>query len=231
MPLVFIKEFQGFRIGLWRILEATEELLTLCKLPSSDIAGISSWKSESRRRQWIACRALLAALSGSTESRIIYDQYGKPSVSGAKGSISISHTAEYAVMMISERASCGIDIEKISSRIQKVANRFLQEQETAHLEQISSADHSNGLSLETGEADAGIFLKVLTVHWAAKEALYKYYGSPETDMKNDIYIGAFDYFCKQDTIFPAWVRTNGARVEHGLQSMRIEDHIMVFTLF
>lgn len=237
MPLVFEQVTANNRIGVWRITEPEDDLRQLSRVHPAGLQGISDWKNDSRRKQWLACRALIARMLDQESVCITYDEHGKPSLQGYHGSVSFSHTQEFSAVVFSEGLSAGIDIEKIAPRIHRVADRFLQAGELEHVNRLASRFHKDhGLeSLPASpvppvQSQVSCVTELLTLLWSAKEALYKFYGRPSVDMKNDIYIDAFDYFCNSPVVFTARANSPEGVVKHELQFSRIEDHVLVFTL-
>lgn len=97
---------------------------------------------------------LLAAMTGDSTLFIDHEPSGKPFISPASClSISISHTRGYAAILLSDSTeTCGgVDIEYRSDRVQRIARRFIHDEEHA----------------ETTDD--------MLVLWSAKEAVYKCY--------------------------------------------------------
>ena len=67
--------------------------------------------------------------------------------------------------MFTKKRDCGIDMEEITERIQRIQGKFMRPDEEAFL-----ADD----------------LKGLYMLWCAKEAMYKYYGFKALDFKQHI---------------------------------------------
>ena len=235
MPLIFEKKLDGACLGVWHIAETEDLLCKVCRAVPEDIIIADSYKNESRRKQWFACRALLGHLLHLDSVKVCYDEHGKPSLEGFGGEISISHTREYAAVLINENGPAGIDIEKISPRIERIAARFLQEGELEHIgswpgKRNEKPDDSI-YPEETGlRVQGNPHTELLYIHWCSKEALYKFYGKPSVDLKNDIYIIPFDYFCNSQATFHARVVIGESVEIHDLEFERIEDHVLVYTL-
>ena len=84
---------------------------------------------------------------------IKHEESGKPLLDGWH--ISISHTKGYVAVMLSKTREVGVDIEYVSERIKRIADRFLRPDE--HAECISD----------------------LLIHWCAKETVYKLYSEQD----------------------------------------------------
>lgn len=155
MPLY--KEFKigDIDVAVWKITETTEELSSL--VASECAAEAGQMKSCSRRQERLAVRVLLARLCGST-ARIVYDECGKPSLAGADGFISISHTHGYALLAHSLSQPFGVDMELSSRDASVAARKFMKESDVA------------SLSSETAN-------KAMLIHWCVCEALFKLVGN------------------------------------------------------
>ncbi|MCX6287059.1 MAG: 4'-phosphopantetheinyl transferase superfamily protein [Bacteroidetes bacterium] len=230
MPLIFEKILPFARLGIWNILEDEAFLRTAAMAIPEDLEVVDTYKNESRRKQWFACRALLAHLLQLPSVNIRYDEFGKPSLEGFSGHISLSHTSEYAAVLVDHKCPAGIDIEKLKPRIERVAARFLQEEELVHIRQMAKRQLDEISRDEWTEGQCHPQTELLYLYWCSKEALYKFYGKPSVDLKNDIYIGAFDYFCNSQATFAARVRVPEGVGSHDLQFKRIGDHMLVYTL-
>ena len=141
MPLTTIQTLSdGLRLGLWNITEKVTDL------PCPTCLDLSSINSDTRKIERLVTYQLLNALTGLDQVEIKHDKAGKPLIDGYE--ISLSHT-RWAAMIISEHYQTGIDVEYISDRVNRVANRF-----------IRSDEDCEGLEKRL-------------VNWCAKEALYK----------------------------------------------------------
>ena len=147
MPLISIETIaSGAQLGLWHIEESVDELLN--RYPSL-LSEVSSYRSDARRLEKLAVYSLLFMMTGDTNLRICHNEAGKPFVNG--WNISISHTKGYAAVILSKDKNVAIDIEHISPRVYKIANRFVRTDEDAST------------------------LESLLLHWSAKETIYKYF--------------------------------------------------------
>ncbi len=181
MPLYFHKNIPalpgGIRsegeIGLWEVKE--DELFFLEQLPLSvaEDKYIASIKGH-RRLEWLASRFLLHKMSGRTKrSACLKDEHGKPFLVDSLYDISISHSREFAAVMAAPQ-SVGIDIQKMVDKIERIAHKYMREEEMASLAADTRIEH-------------------LHVYWGAKEALYKAYGRRQLDFKEHIFIQPFQF--------------------------------------
>lgn len=121
-----------------------------------------------RRQEWLGGRiAAKTALSGLAQSGIVPDklrqisvlpdELGRPKADRmSELGISISHSSGFAVALAAG-GSCGIDLQKISSKLPKLTDRFTRQQE------ISLLAGLNGIEQTT----------LLTMIWTAKESIKK----------------------------------------------------------
>lgn len=151
MPLISIETIaSGAQLGLWHIEESVDELLNRYPSLSSEV---SSYRSDARRLEKLAVYSLLFMMTGDTNLRICHNEAGKPFVNG--WNISISHTKGFAAVILSKDKNVAIDIEHISPRVFKIANRFVRSDEDAPT------------------------LESLLLHWSAKETIYKYFSESD----------------------------------------------------
>lgn len=158
-------------IGLWNITEAAEFFEDKLELAAEELEQLDRLKGH-RRIEWLAARWLLHKMSGRQfRGACLKDEHGKPYLQGSLFSISISHSRELAAVIAAPRA-VGIDIQKIVEKIDRIAHKFMREEETESLEPDTELTH-------------------LHVYWGAKEALYKAYGRRQLDFREHIHIKPF----------------------------------------
>ena len=160
MPKFAHHTFDGGGIAIWHIAESADELYDMLHTQRYD-AALSAIHHEARRTEWLAVRVLLAHILGS-DKEIAYHPSGKPYLVDGSYHISISHTKGYAAIAYHSSREVGIDIERISSRVERIADRFTHASEMAYMNECDAHEH----------------LMRLLINWSAKEALYKLYDSP-----------------------------------------------------
>lgn len=146
-------------------------------------------------------------------------------------------------MILDSYNPVGIDIEKVKPRIEKVRSRFLNEDELEYIDQLCCrvGDKETGRLAPGGETAlpgtrvnqteiSERRLEILYIYWCSKEALYKIHGKHSVDLKNDIHIRPFDYFCKLQGYLSALLTTPEGTELHRLQYEMISDHMLVYTL-
>lgn len=118
-----------------------------------------------RKREFVATRILKHDLFGYKE--IEYESHGAPFIKN-EGFISISHSRNCCGIAINEKFKIGFDIEKKSSKAQKLHSKFIS------LDEAQFLDTSNEL--------------LMTKAWSCKEALYKLSGRKQLIFKTDLRI-------------------------------------------
>lgn len=170
MPLTdnHITENRG-RLAVWHITE--DEAFFIAKLPMTDTdrAELNARKGR-RRLEWLAGKYLVQILVDSAY-KVVKDAFGKPHLDGSDLHISISHSAHWAVAIVSPN-DVGIDIQEVTPRLDRIAWRVMNENKLRQLDLIHRLDH-------------------LHTYWCAKEALYKAYGWRELDFRKNIVITPF----------------------------------------
>jgi phosphopantetheinyl transferase len=198
------------RIVLWKIEEPVDWFLSKLQLDDEEKKKYIEFRTDQRRAHWLAYRHILKnVVKKGNEIRVKYDENSKPFIDLSDDHISVSHSGDYAAVIISHRHPVGIDIERISPRLHKVADKFMNEQETGNSpDQMSTGD--------------------LCLHWSAKEALYKLYGKRNLDFKDHLHV--VDPPKQLQGIFSGLI-TNGGRAHScELFSNKIEDYILVYAI-
>lgn len=164
MPLLRIFKHDDATIGLWKMEEG--EFDSSCNAYLHEVLNEARemFKSNMRRMEYVCERALLMEMMNGRVVEITHNRDGKPMLFGCKN-ISISHTKGYVSIILSATKRVGIDIEFVSNRVEKIAKRFMRDDESAH---------------DT---------RSLLLHWCAKETIYKLFSSDHLDFM-DIKVNA-----------------------------------------
>ena len=134
-------------------------------------AKLDSFKNISRKVEWLSVRALVKNMIGK-DTLILYNAENKPFIRGNTHNISISHSNMLTAVLISKDKRVGIDLEYMSGKIGKVANKFLNQLETITTDPEMEKFH-------------------LYLHWCAKEALYKILDKQDINFRDGITIKPF----------------------------------------
>ena len=158
-------------ILLWKITEPLSELSTEVTLNPKNQERFNGMKSELHQRAFLSVRKLLQ-LKGYTDFDLEYDQFGKPHLKDGKH-ISISHSHEYATIIISDEIT-GIDIELQREIIIKIAPKFAEKE------------------LEFLDKDNQEYIRKLTVIWGVKESIFKIRNEAGISFKDHIHMLPFE---------------------------------------
>jgi 4'-phosphopantetheinyl transferase len=134
------------------------------------------------------------------------DDHGKPYLVNSDYEISLSHSFDYAAVMISQNKRVGVDIELIKDKIKKIQGKFLTDLE---LSQLNDADNT----------------LALYICWCAKEAIYKWNGRKGLEFKQDIHIYPFETADKGS--IKARVSLPGGTTELSVEYFKVEDNYML----
>lgn len=155
-------------IGIWKIEESREELLSLLS-HREWIQNINTIKSESRVLEILSARILIKELTGE-EKEVYYNYSGKPFLVDQSYHISVSHTKNYVAVAVNKEKHIGLDIEYISEKIKRVRSRVI-----APCEYIDKENE----------------LIHLLLHWSAKEAMFKFIDVEGVDFLNNLFVSSF----------------------------------------
>ena len=172
MPLFYQHNINGdTKLGIWLIEEP--ESFFLEKVPLK-----KNVSHPFKRRQHLAGRYLLSYLFPDfpVEEILIADTR-QPFLASEQYHFSISHCGTYAAAIVSGSKRVGVDIEMITPRIGRVADKFLNEGEM----DFFNDDYT--LFLEQWGLRGRVQQEFQTLIWSAKEALFKWYGRGELDFK------------------------------------------------
>src|SRR5690606_21928204 len=107
----------GAVVGIWKMTETRNELLTFfaAALRGEADRHLEKIRSERRSIEWLSTRIMLIQLLG--EEKIIQNREdGSPFMEDGGHFISISHTRDYAAMLLHPDVPVGIDIEMRTER-------------------------------------------------------------------------------------------------------------------
>jgi 4'-phosphopantetheinyl transferase len=153
MPIIKKIETEVGILGIWKLSESVNELVSLFNFSTKEKEEFSKIKADRRKTEYLAARLLLNELVNE-KKEIQYQKSGKPELKNSQKNISISHSADFVVVFLSDK-EIGIDVEYTQRNIKKVASRFLHEEEFKHIQ-----------SLDDPQTATVLF-------WSAKEAFFK----------------------------------------------------------
>lgn len=165
------------RLAIWKIEEGEQELKGLLVLNEQEKIFIKGLRNGKRTLHWLASRVLLRKLLHLEPSEILdtrIDEHEKPFIFNKSYHFSISHSFDYAAVMVSRDHLVGLDIEQINDKIVRIEDKFMSEEEKSFIE----PQHK---------------IEQLYACWSAKEALYKLFGKKTVSFKENIHLHPFQY--------------------------------------
>ncbi|GEM62078.1 4'-phosphopantetheinyl transferase [Sphingobacterium faecium NBRC 15299] len=177
MSLVYLRELdQHTKFAIWRIEEDEQTLSEQLQLDTIEEQKLTSLSNGKRRLHWLATRVLLRTLLNTTAYiDCPSDTNGKPYLANFPQKISLTHSFDYAGAIISSSGQVGIDMELIKSKVERIAHKFLKEEELHFI----SKDKSR--------------IEQLYACWSAKEAVYKLQGNAGVSFLHNMTIAPFEY--------------------------------------
>lgn len=178
MPLYNKIISDRFELAVWRI----EEPLSFF---GSHFDSSPHIQNENKKLQWLATRFLAKQLVGA-EAEVLNKESGKPHLKDPTHHISISHCPQFAAVIAGKTAEVGVDLEPVHNKVERVAKKFLTENELAAI----GKDHR---------------IEKLILYWSAKESLYKLHGEGGVDFRTQLLIQPFEL--KQEGSLSATIAT------------------------
>lgn len=177
MPLLLQRDVASkTKFAVWKIEESDNWFRSQLTLDERENHLINSIRHPHKKLHWLSSRLLLRILLDNPGGFIHLesDERGKPVVQNFPVKISISHSAEFSALMLSESLDVGIDIEKIDPKITRIQHKFLREEEFKNISEENSTEQ-------------------VYVYWCAKEAMYKLHGRKQLDFKEHLSVAPFQY--------------------------------------
>ena len=176
MALAYHREIdRNTSFAIWKIEESADELLSQLQLKEHELYYLDTLINGKRNMHWLSTRVLLRRMM-DTDNYIDckVDSSGKPYLSNFPHHISLSHSYDYAAVMVSKNKAVGIDIEFIKDKIERIAHKFLGKAELNFIQENDRIDQ-------------------LYVTWCAKEAIYKLHGKKNISFLEHIKLEPFEY--------------------------------------
>ena len=150
------------RILVWKDEEELQFFRERVKLSQYDHDRLAQYTVKRRQKDLLIARYLLQSIYPN--AKVAYHPNGKPYLTDNRYQISISHSRELVAVIAHPSTPVAIDIEYISSRVNRVKQRFLSKRELA--EYTTTEQH--------------------TLLWSAKECLFKIDTQQGIDFKKDL---------------------------------------------
>lgn len=208
MALYLRKELKnGAEISVWEITESEKELLDIISIPNEEMEELFIIKSEARRREKLAVRALLNTIF---EDKVYLGHHdnGSPFIQNNSIHISITHTARFVAIITHPTEDVGIDVESLHRNFSAVEKKVLSEEEREDL-----SDRNRELQL--------------AIYWCAKEAMYKRMSQHGVDFAKQMEIEKFNPR-EEGEIEAVFINKDGSEEEFELEYEVFDDHVMVW---
>jgi len=194
-------------IGVWRIEENIRKMLRMVYLDPFDKKKYRSFKSISRRLEFLSVRALLSELLGK-DARIVYNKFNKPFLKDGSMFISITHSHNLTAIFCSKSERVGIDLELMRTDIGRISFKFINKRELVTKNNLFRKYH-------------------LYIHWCAKESLYKICDKEGISIKNSLTIEPFEV--KNSGTITGRVVTKKLNELFELYYCRFDNYTLVWT--
>jgi len=169
MPLYkTIHHDSNTQILIWEITESLQKLTSEVVLSKNSAARLHGMKSVVHQCGFLSVRKLLQEI-GYTDFDLFYDEFGKPHLKDGRH-ISISHSHDFSTLILTNE-NCGIDLEMQREKIIRIADKFV----TTEFDFLNPSDQSQ-------------YIKMLTVIWGAKEAVFKIRNEAGISFKDHIHV-------------------------------------------
>ena len=205
MPLFYQQNIcESTKLAIWKIQEPEEFFLSKVPLQRAITHPY-------KRLQHLAGRYLLPYLFPDfPHEEIEIADTRKPFLPGEQYHFSISHCGNYAAAIASADKRVGVDVELITARLEQIKKKFLHADELYFVNMQRQDDR----------------LKLLTVLWSAKEAVYKWYGAGGVIFSEMIQI--FPFQLKQQGEINAAFTKNNCQKKLLLQYKFLENLTVVW---
>lgn len=181
----------------------------MCSIPNNELEELSMMRSEARRKEKLAVRALLGEIFDDKVYLGHHDN-GRPFLHNSAQEISISHSDRFVAIITHRDEALGIDIESLERNFDAVERKALSEEEKEEL-----GDHNRQ--------------KQLAIIWSAKEAIFKRMSLLDVDYAEQIEVEKFNPR-DEGEISAVFTHKDGTEMEFELGYMIFEKHVMVWVV-
>lgn len=209
MPIVWTEKIdQHGELAIWHITENAEVLYAQLQLNADEKKYYESLQNGKRNMHWLGSRVLLRTLLKTNHYiDVQLDENNKPYLVNFPFEFSISHSNDYASVIIYEGKKVGIDIEKMSEKILRIQKKFMSEKELSFI----SEQHR---------------IEQLYVCWGIKESLFKLYGKGNLPFIEGIQIEPFNY--PNNNIVKASIHKDEYHQSFNMRYKKYEDYMLVW---
>ena len=165
MPFFQQLHIADTHVYTWQLTETVAQLRTGLTLSHGEEERLTTLHSQKKQREFLAIRHLLQEAQLPTTA-LYYTPEGKPQLEGQY--ISITHSQDFVMIALSPRP-VGIDIERCTPRILRLASRFTPWQAPPDMDELTQ-------------------IQAYTQLWTIKEALYKIADLPSVCFYEDLQV-------------------------------------------
>ncbi|GGD41590.1 hypothetical protein GCM10011514_02000 [Emticicia aquatilis] len=209
MPIILEKKYENdISLAVWQITESHDELQAM--LPSEILtdAELASISHPQKQVEFFCSRLVIKYLANSLGIKYLgvkKDEHGKPYLVGSNWQMSITHTSNYVAAVMHPSEALGMDMEKPSEKLKRIAHKFLSESERIN-----------------AEGD----IEKLCIYWSAKEALYKLYGKRKVIFNENLHVFPFQ---KEQKKITGKLTINELDEKYSIYIEKIDGYILVVT--
>ena len=172
MGIIYNKQYNDdVTLAIWKITEDYDYFMSLVKLEDDELERLHSFRNHRRKLEFLSVRAILQNVL-SKDEKIVYGPERKPYLYSNSHNISISHSKNFTAILMSKKKRVGLDLEFMTTKILRIADKFLRPEELEHIEKDQELYH-------------------LYLHWCAKEALYKICDKVDINFVTNLNIDSF----------------------------------------
>ena len=207
MALAYQKQIDpDTSFALWKINEPADDLIAQLQLKDHEKIYLETLNNGKRNLHWLSTRVLLRTML-NTDSYIDckVDEHGKPYLANFPHFISLSHSFDYAAVMISRNKPVGIDIELMKDKIERIAHKFMNPEELSFMNPDHRTEH-------------------LYISWCAKEAIYKLQGKKTVSFLNNIRLRSFN--CSPEGSFQASLELESSRKDFEVHYQKLNGYMI-----
>ena len=208
MGLYFRRKLRnGAEISVWEVTESEDDLLKLVSIPNDELEELYLTRSEARRKEKLAVRALLNTVF---EEKVYLGHHdnGSPFIQNNSIHISITHTNRFVAIITHPTEDVGIDVECLERDFSAVEKKALSEEEREDL----SEKHRN---------------LHLAIYWCAKETIYKRMSQHGVDFAKQMEVDKFNPK-DEGEIDATFIDKDGEEEEFELEYEVFENHVLVW---
>jgi phosphopantetheinyl transferase len=210
MPLVLNKNISpDAKLAIWLINESHEELLKIIGNNYNE-ANYHQRIQQANARHYLASRIILTQLFPDNNIVLSKNEFNKPylHLDSQPYHISITHSFDYAAILVAPNSFLGIDLERIDPRIGRVKRKFLNQNEWVFAGEESQIAEQ-------------------TLIWSSKETLYKLYGQKELDFKKNLIISPF--LVKENGVLSTQINKDNMEVNLAVHYQKIDNYWLTYT--